>query len=279
MRKLLIAADMEGCAAVSSPNALGPERWPWEWAVARKWMTGEVLGACDAAFATGFEGVVVADGHGNAHNIDPDLLPDNVQLVRSWPRPLLHMQGIEDKEVEVCGFVGYHAGSDAPGSILAHTYSGAAFRAIHLNGEACSEGYLNAALAGEFVKPVVFVSGDRATIEDAKRYAPNAIHVVSKESIGILSAMSLPPHQVRAQIAEGMREALTRPRPAPFVLSGPFRLDLEMTTQAAAEMLAFLPHVLRSGAYAVSVRFESIAAVVRFVAFAMLYTPTGKPAL
>src|SRR5882724_8918768 len=102
MRKLFISADMEGCCAVSAPQALLPERWSWEWTAARKWMTQEVAATAEAALAAHYEEVIVADSHGNAHNIDPDGLPDNVWLVRSWPRPLIHMQGVEEAEVDAC---------------------------------------------------------------------------------------------------------------------------------------------------------------------------------
>ena len=124
MRKLFISVDMEGCAAVSAPQALLPDRWAWEWTAARRWMTEEVSAAAEAVLAAGYQEVIVADGHGNAHNVDPDGLPDNVRLVRSWPRPLLQMQGIDDPGVRACAFVGYHAGPTTTGGIL-HTATAA----------------------------------------------------------------------------------------------------------------------------------------------------------
>jgi D-amino peptidase len=277
MRKLFISADMEGCAAVSSEHALVPDRW--EWPAARRWMTEEVIAAAEAAFSCGYDEVIVADGHGNAHNIDPDRLPDNVRLVRSWPRPLLQMQGMEDPEVDACAFIGYHAGSTSQGSILAHVYHGAAYRFIKLNGEPCSEGYLNAALAGEFARPVIFVSGDEQTLEDARRYAPDAEKFLSKQSIGLRSQMSLPPSQVRGLLKESMVNSLERTLPQPFVLQGPFRLELEMVGRLSAEVLAYLPGVERLGPWTVAATFERIEAVMRFVSFAMLYSPTGAVAI
>lgn len=278
MRKLFISADIEGCAAVSAQHALAPDRW--EWQAARRWMTEEVVAASEAAFELQYDEVIVADSHGNAHNIDPDKLPDNVWLVRSWPRPLLHMQGIEDPEIDACAFIGYHESASGQNSVLAHTYHGGAFRAVRLNGETCSEGYLNAALAGEFRRPVVFVAGDEQTVADAKRYAPEAVTFVTKRSIGWRSAMSLPPAQVRRQLKEAMHRALDRQvLPRPFLLKGPFRLELDMTTQVAAEMLAYLPTVERIGPASVAARFDRIDAAMRFVSFAMLYSPTGVIAL
>jgi len=274
MRKLFISADMEGCCAVASQNALAPDRW--EWPAARRWMTEEVVTVSSAALAAGYDEVIVADGHGNAQNIDPESLPENVWLVRSWPRPLLQMQGIQEERVVACAFVGYHAGSVAQDSILAHTYS-SAYRAVKLNGEHCSEGYLNAALAGQFGCPVVFVSGDQYTVQDALRYAPGGVKFTAKRSLGWRSQTSLPPRQTRRMLGEAAAGAFSRPLPNPFELKGPFHLELEMTSQVSAEMLAYLPSVTRTAAFSIAVRFDSVDQIMRFIAFGMHYSPTGVP--
>ena len=273
MRKVFISADIEGSGAVSSMHALLPDRW--EWTQARRWMTEEVIVAAEASFAAGYGEVIVADSHGNAHNIDPDALPDNVQLIRSWPRPLFMMQGVELEHVEACMLLGHHADSTTRDSILAHSFNGAACRSVRMNGEICSEGYLGAALAGEFGKPVIFVSGDEHTIADARRYAPQAVGFITKRSYGYRSQMSLPPPQVRRLMRDAIDTALSRPLPQPFVLRGPFNLELEMTSQVAAEMLSYLPGVERQDAWKVTARFDRMQAVMKFISFAMFYAPNG----
>lgn len=273
MRRLFISADLEGCGAVASPNGNLPERW--EWGAARRWMTDAVIASANAAFEAGYEEVIVADSHGNGHNVDPDLLPDNIQLIRSWPRPLMMMQGMECEGIEACVLIGYHAGVGTQSSLLAHSFSGAALRGVRVNGTPCSEGYLNTALAGEFGRPVVFISGDEHTIADARRYAPDAMGFISKHSVGYRSAMSLPPAQVHRLLKEAMKEALGRPLPRPFVLKGPYRLELEMTNQAAAEMLAYLPGVERVNAWTVASKFERLDLLMRFISCVILYSPTG----
>ena len=275
MRKLFISADMEGCAAISAPHGIAPERWTWEWNDSRRWMTDEVAAACDAALEAGYDEVIVADSHHAAHNIEPDRLPENVRLIRSWPRPFIHMQGAEDPDVVACAFVGYHAGSTIGDSIMSHSYHGGSFRALWLNGEACSEGYLNAVYAGELGKPIIFVSGDQHTIVDAERYAPNAVGYVAKVSIGWRSQSSLQPAQVQVQLGAAAREAFARPLTEPYRVDGPYVLEMEMVAQVTAEMLAYLPGVERLSAYKVKVRFASAAAVMKFIAFAMLYSPMG----
>jgi D-amino peptidase len=277
MRKLLISADMEGCAAVSSQHALWPDRW--EWTAARRWMTEEVIVVAKGAFAAGYEEVIAADSHGNAHNIDPDLLPDNVRLVRSWPRPLLQMQGLEDPEVKACAFVGYHAGADSQDGLLSHSFSGAAFRSVRLNGEHCSEGYLNAALAGEFGIPIILVAGDEQAVEDAGRYAPGAVTCITKHAIGWRSQSSLPPAQVRRLLQKAAEQALGGSMPEAFLLKAPYHLELDMVSRVAAEMLAYLPGVERVKGCAVGANFDRLEGVMGFIAFAMLYSPTGTVAL
>jgi D-amino peptidase len=274
---MFISADMEGCAGVSAFHALIPGQW--EWPAARQWMTNEVVAVANAAFEQNYDEVIVADSHGNGHNIDPDLLPDNVRLVRSWPRPLLHMQGIEDPAVEACAFVGYHAGTASTEGLLAHAYHGGVFRSISVNGELCSEGYLNAALAGEFKIPVVFVSGDRATVEDAQRYAPGAMLFQTKEAIGWKSQSSLPPGQVCRLLKGAGAAAFAAIKAVPFRISPPLEADIVLTSHVTTELLDYLPCVQRTGGTSVSATFASITELMRFIAFVMLYSPTGNTSL
>lgn len=274
MRRLLISVDMEGVAGVASPASLMPTGW--EYTAYRRWMTGELNAVAAAAFEAGYDEVIASDGHGNSMNLDPDLVLDNIRLVRSWPRRFLQMQMIDDPQVEACAFVGYHAAAGTADSALAHSFSGAAFRSVKLNGQFASEGYFNAALAGSFDKPVIFVSGDQATIDDASRYAPDAAMFVTKESQGFKSQMALPPAQTCRILKEAAADALSRPLPTPFKLSPPFVVELEMTSQVAPELLGYLPWIERLDAWTIRASFESMADAMCFVTFTIMYQPDGK---
>ena len=85
-KSLYISADIEGIAGVVNVNQCIPGQFEFE--QAREWMTAEVVAACDAAFASGIDEIVVSDSHGNGQNLLLDKMPENVQVVRSWPRPL-----------------------------------------------------------------------------------------------------------------------------------------------------------------------------------------------
>lgn len=273
MRKLYISADIEGCAGVASQHALAADRF--EWQDARRWMTGEVVTAAEAALAYGFDEVLVVDGHGNGHNLLPDAMPDGVRLLRSWPRPLLQMEGIDTPGIEAAFFVGYHNGAMGDGGILAHTYSGAAFRDLRVNGVSASEGYLNAALAGEFGVPVVLVTGDAETAADAQRYAPEAEACIVKQSVGFRAASALTPREACAAIRASAASALAVPRPQPFVLTGPYRLEIDFTSRVSAEMCAYLPFVEQTAPSSIATEFPSMAALMRFISFLVLFNPNG----
>ena len=90
--KVFISADMEGMVGVVTGDQLFPTGF--EYQRFREFMTKEVLAAIRGARAAGAGEIVVADAHGNGENLLIELLPVNVTVVRSWPRPLGMMQGI-----------------------------------------------------------------------------------------------------------------------------------------------------------------------------------------
>ena len=76
-------------------------------------MTNEVLAAIEGARAAGATEFLVSDSHGNGENLLIERFPKDVQIVRSWPRPLAMMQGI-DASFDAILFVGYHSSTTNP---------------------------------------------------------------------------------------------------------------------------------------------------------------------
>jgi D-amino peptidase len=159
--------------------------------------------------------------------------------------------------------------------VLAHSYAGMVFRDIRLNGVSVSEGYLNAALAGEFGRPVLLVSGDSETAADAQRYAPEAVACIVKEAFGFRAAAAVTPAESAQMIAAAARDALARPRPRPFLPAGPYVLEVDVVMRVTAEMLGWLPGLELTAPYTVRGQFGSIADVMRFLSFATFYSPSG----
>ena len=89
-------------------------------------------------------------------NLLPHELDPRADLVQGTPKlPWSMMAGIEEGMTRRV-FVGYHAGAGTSEAVLDHTYSGS-FTEVRVNGEPWNETHLNAALAGTFGVPVVFV--------------------------------------------------------------------------------------------------------------------------
>jgi len=177
-----ISADMEGVAGISSEEQTNPVGQP-EYASACELMTGEVNAACEGALAAGAAEVVVNDSHWNMRNIIHDELPASVRLIRGSLKPLSMNEGL-DPSFSAALFVGYHAGAGTSDAVLDHTYSGDVIYDVRINGERCSEARINAAVAGAFGVPVVFLSGDRSACRDALSFLPWAQTVEVKRGIG-----------------------------------------------------------------------------------------------
>src|SRR6185503_16150438 len=91
--KVLISVDMEGITGVVTADQLSPTGF--EYARFREFMTSEALAAVEAAKESGATEIVVVDAHGNGENLLIEKFPADVRIVRSWPRPLMMMEGID----------------------------------------------------------------------------------------------------------------------------------------------------------------------------------------
>ena len=210
-RKIFISVDMEGITGVVQPAQLGPEGF--EYQRAREWMTGEVNAAIGGIRASGPADIVVCDSHGNGQSLLIDKVPDDVQIVRGFPRPLEMMQGI-DNSFAAAVFIGYHASEWTANAVRGHTVSSARLLGVRLNGTEVSEGIYNAALAGEFGVPVAFVSGDRLAVSQLQGAVPGVEGVVVKEPFGYHSAMTLTPARGQSLIRDGLSRAMAKLGPS-----------------------------------------------------------------
>lgn len=204
--KLYISADMEGVAGITAEEQTNPVGQP-EYAYSCKLMTGEVRAACEGATAAGATSILVNDSHWSMRNIIHEELPPDVILIRGAMKPLSMNQGL-DPTFNAAAFVGYHAPGGTRDAVLDHTYTDTTLYEVRINGQTCSEARLNAAVAGAFGVPVVFLSGDQHACADAQDFLPWAERVEVKRAIGRYAAASLSPAQSREAIKEGMERGI-----------------------------------------------------------------------
>lgn len=273
--RLYICADIEGVAGVVDVDQLQPAGSGH--AQACRLMTNEVLAAIEGAQAAGASEIVVSDSHGNGRNLLIEELPDGVELVQGWPRPLVMMQGLERGRFDGVFFIGHHAGAGSIGGVLAHTISGRLISNVDVNGRSWSETDLNAAIAAHFGVPVLLATGDDVYTAQLAAVMPDVLTVTTKEALGGSSARSLSARLSCTRIRDAARQAVTRrgsiktPEPA----SGPLDVTVSLKRRQLAELLAYLPSVERVGAHAVSFRADDVLQLNAMLYFMTAYDAKG----
>jgi D-amino peptidase len=273
--RVYISADMEGIAGAVTSEQLGPGGF--EYHRFREIMTDEVLAAIEGARAAGATEILVSDSHGNGQNLLIDRLPDDVRVIRSWPRPLGMMQGV-DSSFHAVLFIGYHASATNPAGVRAHTFSSANYAEVRLNGQPVSESLFNAAVAGHFGVPVVLITGDDVAVAELRAAVAGAEGAVVKQAIGFHSAETMTPGAAQSLIRR-QAEAAVRNRAGvePFRLTTPVTLELMFKNYRPAEVLAFLPNVERAGARSIRFVARDMIEAAAFMAFVGGYQPGLTP--
>ena len=262
-RKIFISVDMEGISGVVQPAQLGPDGF--EYQRAREWMTGEVNAAIAGIRETGPAEILVCDSHGNGQSLLIDKVPEDVRIVRGFPRPLEMMQGLDDTFAAAM-FIGYHASEWTPGAVRGHTISSARLLGVRLNGVEVSEGIYNAALAGHFGVPVAFVSGDRLAVTQVQQVAASAEGAIVKEPYGYHSANTVTPARGQAMIREGAKRAMGKIGSLqPYRVTTPVALEVGFKLTIDAERAAFVPGLARSDAHNVKGTFHDMVEVTRLL--------------
>jgi D-amino peptidase len=273
--KVYVSADMEGVAGAVTPAQLGPDGF--EYQRFREIMTAEVAAAVSGARAAGATEIVISDSHGNGQNLLIDQLPDDVRVIRSGPRPLGMMEGI-DSSFHAAMFVGYHAGATNPRGVRAHTFSSANYAAVRLNGEAVGESEFNAAVAGHFGVPVVLITGDEAAVAELQRVVSGVEGAVVKRAVGFHSAETMTPRAAQELIRRQAEAAVrTTARVEPRRLEAPVTLDLTFKNYRPAEVLALLPNVERVDARTIRFVGRDMVEVSAFMAVVGNYQPGLSP--
>jgi len=273
--KVHISVDMEGIAGVVTPEQLGPAGF--EYGRFREFMTGEALAAVQAAKAAGATEIVVADSHGNGQNLLIEKFPDDVKVIRSWPRRLGMMAGV-DGGVDAAIFIGYHAGTNNATGVRAHTFSSATLTRVALNGVNVTEGSWNAAVAGQFNVPVIMMSGDDAAIAEVRKAIGNIEAAETKQTLGFHSALTITPNAATNLIQKQVRAAFARLQDfKPYKVQGPIVVDVSFKHYLPAEVLAYLPMFERTDSHSVRFRAKDMVEASVIMEFIGEYRPDITP--
>jgi D-amino peptidase len=273
--KVYISVDMEGIAGIVTADQLIPTGFEYE--RARQFMTGEALAAVAGAKDAGATQIVVSDSHGNGENLLIDKFPPDVTIIRSWPRPLMMMEGI-DSSFEAAVFIGYHASTTNLAGVRAHTISSAHLAAVLLNGVAMPESGINAAIAGYYGVPVVAISGDNVAVGEAQALIGSMEGAVVKQAISFHAAATMTPDAAQSLVRQKVKAGVQRRASLrPYIVKAPVRLDVTFKNYTPAEMLSFLPNVQRTTSHGIRFDGRDILQVSRFLEFINTYNPDMTP--
>lgn len=273
--KIYISVDMEGITGVVTGDQLSPQGF--EYSRFREFMTQEANTAIEAAFAGGAAEIVVSDSHGNGESLLIEKLPKNITLVRSWPRPLMMMQGIDETFAGAI-FIGYHASTTNPEGVRAHTMSSATLADVKLNGISVPEAGINAAIAGHYNVPVIMISGDDAAVKEATGLLGNIEGAVVKWNYGFHSARTLMPEAANDLIREKVRIAMKRLGEfKPYKVSAPIRMDVRFKNYRPAEVLSYLSIVERTDSHSIRFQGRDMIETSKFLEFLTNYEPGLAP--
>ena len=243
--KAFVSVDLEGMPYVVIPGHTSLKGVLYS--EARGIATRITLTVVDELNKNGFEKVVVADSHGPMVNLLVDDLPECVEIVRGFPRPLSMVAGVE--ECDAAFFLGYHAKFGTARSTFDHTYSGASINKVEVNGVEASEFLLNGYVAGEFKVPIVLVAGEAQLLkDDVERYAPWIETVALKHSLSRLSArsasMPIIEKELRASVGKAVSN-LKRKKTKLLVAKKPVKVGVTFQSTSFADVAALLPSVIR----------------------------------
>ncbi|NLU72823.1 M55 family metallopeptidase [Streptomyces sp. HNM0575] len=247
--KILISADMEGATGVTWPADVLPGTPQWE--RCRPMFTSDVNAAVTGFFEGGADEVLINEAHWTMRNLLLEQLDDRAQMLTGRHKSLSMVEGVQHGDVDGIAFVGYHTGAGEEG-VLAHTYLANSITGVWVDGARASEGLLNALVVEEYGVPVVLVTGDDRTVEDAKGYAPDAFAVAVKDYVSRYAAVCRTPGRTAADIRAAARKAT-----ALSVRSSPSQpqehtVELEFDAEHLVGAASVVPGVERTGERRVS---------------------------
>ena len=273
--KIFISADMEGVVGAVSGEQLSPGGFEYE--RFRKFMTAEVNATIDAARLAGATEFLIADAHGNGQNLLIEELPDDVTIVRSWPREFSMMSGI-DETFDGVIFLGYHSSTANTRGVRAHTMSSASITSVRLNGIEMTEGSMNAAMAGMFGVPVIMVSGDDVAVAENQVLIGDIEGAVVKWAKGFHSAETLTPEAGYEVIRTRTASAISRIGDfQPYVLDTPIELELSLKNYRPVEVLGYLKDVERVNSHTIRYTGEDMLEISNFLTFVTNYSIDLQP--
>jgi len=225
-KRIFMITDAEGVAGVCRQDQTDPKD-----AEMRQLLTGEINAAVEGLYDGGASEVVVWDGHDGSQTLSALTIHPRAKLVIGAVGTNMLM----DRGFAALVFVGQHARANSPRGVMAHSFSSLGIQNMLVNGQPVGEIETNAAIAGAFNVPTIFLSGDRAAVEQFRAIVPNGETAEVKEGLSNYSCISLSAQSARSLIRERAKASVAKiGHIKPFKFEGPVTLQIEHTSRRHA---------------------------------------------
>ena len=259
--KLFLSTDFEGVSGIVAWEQIIEGNSEYEHG--RRLLTNEVNAVISGALEEGAEEFVVNDSHHYMRNLHPQELSGKATLITGRHKPMYMMEGL-DSSFDGIFFVGYHGSIGAEQAVLSHTYNPGAIWEVRLNGDIVGESAINALVAAHYKVPIIFISGDEVTTQEAQHIAPKAEKVVVKQSIGRFAAAHIHPTLACEMLQRGASRAVRNLKDMHLpVFTRPVLLEVTFLVADMAEMALWVRGVERVGPRSITIQSEDLLELYR----------------
>lgn len=257
--RVYVLCDMEGSSGIWRPEQVHPDAA--QYAEGRDLMIADVNAAVAGAIDGGATEVVVCDAHINGGHFALERMDPRASY--ETPTGASPMPSLDASFVGLI-LTGHHAMAGTLNGFLDHTVDPNRWFCFRINGRQVGEIGMEAAYAGHFGVPLLFVSGDEAACHEAEGMFPGIVAVAVKRGLGRNCAHCLAPAVARRKIRVGVAEAVQRVREIqPWRLEPPIEIELTLNRSDMADEAALQPGMVRVDARAVRRTLQYASEILR----------------
>jgi D-amino peptidase len=254
--KLFLSTDFEGTSGIVAWEQIIEGNSEYE--QGRSLLTNEVNAVISGALEAGATEFVVNDSHHYMRNLHPQDLLGQAMLITGKHKPMYMMEGLDSSFDGIC-FVGYHGSIGAERAVLSHTYNPGAIWEVRINGDVVGESAINALVASHYNVPIIFISGDEVTVQEAQSIAPDAEKIVVKQSLGRFAAAHIHPNVACEMLRRGASRAVSNLKQMhPPAYTRPVSLEVTFLVADMAEMALWVRGVERVGPRTIMISSEDL---------------------
>jgi len=240
---IYIYTDLEGITGVTDIDQVLKDNGIEGYESSRPKLMADVNAAVAGCFDGGAENVYVWDGHGGGENFIPGTLdPRAIQV----PKSNMSAEMMKEWKIDAFMIVGVHAMMGTQSAFLDHTQSSKTRFECRINARPVGEIGQYAVYAGYYDIPIVMVSGDEATCQEARTFCGNIATAAVKYAVKRNTAIPYPDDECRRKIHDAaMRGMSLIGKIKPYKTQFPCELVTEYTRADYCDAVCERPDVMR----------------------------------